>query len=129
LAAYEVRMGMSWRLRDSGALALWKAFEERTFQSHVHSDRRVKTRRTMTSRKHPSAAFWITVALVAVLVGYPLSMGPMIYLKVNYVLPAWMDASIVGFYWPLYLTARNPKTPKPVRVALIRYAELWRWVL
>jgi hypothetical protein len=29
----------------------------------------------MTSRK-PTAAFWITVALVAVLVGYPLSFGP-----------------------------------------------------
>jgi len=30
----------------------------------------------MTDRKHPSVAFWITVALVAVLVGYPLSFGP-----------------------------------------------------
>jgi hypothetical protein len=31
----------------------------------------------MTSdRKHPSAAFWITVALVVVLVGYPVSFGP-----------------------------------------------------
>jgi hypothetical protein len=27
-------------------------------------------------RKKPSAGFWITVALVAVLVGYPLSFGP-----------------------------------------------------
>ena len=31
----------------------------------------------MTSdRKHPSAGFWLTVALVAVLVAYPLSFGP-----------------------------------------------------
>ena len=31
----------------------------------------------MTSdRKKPTAGFWITVALVAVLVGYPLSFGP-----------------------------------------------------
>ena len=31
----------------------------------------------MTSdRKHPSVAFWISVAFVAVLVGYPLSFGP-----------------------------------------------------
>lgn len=30
----------------------------------------------MTDRNHPSAAFWATVALVAVLVGYPLSIGP-----------------------------------------------------
>ena len=33
----------------------------------------------MTSRQ-PSAAFWITVALVAVLVGYPLSFGPACWL-------------------------------------------------
>ena len=30
----------------------------------------------MTDRKKPTAGFWITVALVAVLVGYPLSFGP-----------------------------------------------------
>ena len=30
----------------------------------------------MTSPRHPSAAFWITVALFAVLVAYPLSFGP-----------------------------------------------------
>jgi len=29
----------------------------------------------MTDHKHPTAAFWITVALVVVLVGYPLSFG------------------------------------------------------
>jgi len=32
-------------------------------------------------RKHPSAAFWITAALVAVLVAYPLSLGPAIWLR------------------------------------------------
>ena len=30
----------------------------------------------MTSRKKPGVAFWATVALVAVLMGYPLSFGP-----------------------------------------------------
>ncbi len=30
----------------------------------------------MTSRKKPTAGFWITVALVVGLVGYPLSFGP-----------------------------------------------------
>ncbi len=28
-----------------------------------------------SDRKRPTAGFWVTVALVAVLVGYPLSMG------------------------------------------------------
>jgi hypothetical protein len=30
----------------------------------------------MTSPRKPTAGFWSTVALVAVLVGYPLSFGP-----------------------------------------------------
>jgi hypothetical protein len=30
----------------------------------------------MTSRKHPSAAFWVTVVVVVALVAYPLSFGP-----------------------------------------------------
>jgi hypothetical protein len=30
----------------------------------------------MTERQKPGVVFWATVALVAVLVGYPLSMGP-----------------------------------------------------
>ena len=30
----------------------------------------------MTDRKQPTARFWITVALVVVLAGYPLSFGP-----------------------------------------------------
>jgi len=30
-------------------------------------------------RKYPTVAFWITVALVALLVGYPLSFGPAIW--------------------------------------------------
>ena len=43
----------------------------------------------MTPRKHPSAAFWITVALVAVLVGYPLSFGP----------ACWISSRIGRDYW------------------------------
>jgi hypothetical protein len=34
----------------------------------------------MTDRKKPTAGFWITVALVAVLVLYPLSFGPACWL-------------------------------------------------
>jgi hypothetical protein len=30
----------------------------------------------MTDRKHPGMTFWITVSLVVVVVGYPLSLGP-----------------------------------------------------
>jgi hypothetical protein len=56
----------------------------------------------MTSARKPSAGFWITVALVTVLVGYPLSVGP----------GCWMTATprtgaLVGHhkamiaFWPL----------------------------
>jgi hypothetical protein len=38
-------------------------------------------------RKNPTAGFWITVALVAVLVGYLLSWGPAIWLFKEGVLP------------------------------------------
>jgi hypothetical protein len=41
-----------------------------TGMAAFHSEQQV------TNRKHPSAGFWITVALVAVLVAYPLSVGP-----------------------------------------------------
>jgi len=34
----------------------------------------------MTDRKHPTAGFWITVALGAMLVGYPVSFGPWLLL-------------------------------------------------
>jgi hypothetical protein len=42
-------------------------------------------------RKKPTAAFWITVALVAVLVGYPLSQGPMLWVYIAHSEPVWMD--------------------------------------
>jgi hypothetical protein len=47
-------------------------------------------------RKHPSAAFWISVALVAVLVGYPLSFGPACWIASRS--ENW---KISTFYWPI----------------------------
>ncbi len=35
----------------------------------------------MNDRKRPSAAVWITVALLVVLVGYPLSFGPVCWIR------------------------------------------------
>src|SRR5438552_515212 len=37
----------------------------------------------MTSRNKPTAGFWITLALVAVLVGYPLSFGPACWITLD----------------------------------------------
>ena len=53
---------------------------------------------SMTDRKKPSAAFWITVALVAVLVGYPLSFGPACWLADRGLIPT---TAAVQAYHPL----------------------------
>ena len=59
----------------------------------------------MTDRKHASAAFWITVALVVVLVGYPLSFGPACWLV------GWTGTdsgfgTVCRMYAPLMMGAR-----------------------
>jgi hypothetical protein len=71
----------------------------------------------MTSRKHPSAAFWATVVVVAVLVGYPLSFGSACWLAGRGVVP--MKATRMA-YWPLVrITVSRQGTP------LASYAELF----
>jgi hypothetical protein len=53
----------------------------------------------MPDRK-PTAALWLTVALIAVLVGYPLSWGPVSLLQ-SQAPSGWWDLLIWDFYWPL----------------------------
>ena len=48
----------------------------------------------MTDRKKPGMAFWVTVALVAVLVGYPLRFGPPSLLEAG--ADAVVEAPVVG---------------------------------
>jgi hypothetical protein len=63
------------------------------------------------NRKQPSAGFWITVALVAVLVGYPLSVGPAFWIKsrLPWELEFAHDAFLI-FYSPLYAVANRSQT-------------------
>ena len=56
----------------------------------------------MTDRKHPSAALWITVALLAVLVGYPLSIGPAIWLTAR---DYFRESTVQSFYMPVLWSA------------------------
>jgi len=52
----------------------------------------------MSSPRNPSTGFWITVALVAVLVGYPLSFGPAMW----FVGRGHLHRKIVErAYWPV----------------------------
>src|SRR5437773_482439 len=52
----------------------------------------------MTDRKHSSLALWITVALVAVLVGYPLSFGPAVWLTGR---RYFRESTLESFCWPV----------------------------
>ena len=68
----------------------------------------------MTDRKHPSAAFWLAVALVAVLVGYPLSLGPLNWLDLrfgpsgqNEDASAWIREAIYLYWLPEQVKARK----------------------
>ena len=75
----------------------------------------------MTDRKKPSAGFWITVALVAVLVGYPLSFGPACWLVRREKLSRQATARI---YNPLLWVIFNRHNPiKPTKTTLRTYCE------
>jgi len=76
----------------------------------------------MTDRKHPSAAFWITVALVVVLAAYPLSWGPVTWLRTRHYIPNWLDRAVVLPYSPVFLLA---KAIPAFDVALRRYSTRW----
>jgi hypothetical protein len=70
----------------------------------------------MTSRNKPGVAFWTTVGLVVVLVGYPLSFGP-----------AAKIAQLAGAHWmmlpydPIALLA-DSKTVGPI---IVSYMGMW----
>jgi hypothetical protein len=55
----------------------------------------------MTSARNPTAGFWITVALVAVLVGYPLSIGPTEWIFLKLGGPTWLGTAMGRAYAPL----------------------------
>ncbi len=76
----------------------------------------------MTDRKKPSAGFWITVALLAVLVGYPISWGPVCWICRSRLMPQILLPAIDTFYAPIDWFAMEG--PTPVRNGLLRYAGL-----
>ncbi len=69
-----------------------------------------------SSRKKPGVAFWATVAVVAVLVAYPLSFGPACWI-------AWRASRAVPVIAMIYspLVRTGFRGPAPIRRAL------WWW--
>jgi hypothetical protein len=81
----------------------------------------------MTSRKKPGVAFWATVALVLVLVGYPLSLGPAVWLQTRGMMPKFISDFLMWFYTPLEFVefADTSETRGPFGRALWWYVQLW----
>ncbi len=64
----------------------------------------------MTSLKHLSAAFWATVVVVVVLVGYPLSFGPACWLTKS---GCTTPNDVKSFYLPIWKSYRHLPKPSP----------------
>lgn len=77
------------------------------------------------NREKSSVAFWATVVLVVGLVGYPLSIGPGIWLARHHAVPSWLDDQLDGFYQPLLQAADF--SPRIIDPALGFYLKLWGW--
>jgi len=71
------------------------------------------------SPKKPGVAFWATVAMVVVLVAYPLSYGPACWLVGHRLLPNWTMRPLEVFYRPIGWLYKYG--PTPVRNAVVWY--------
>jgi hypothetical protein len=76
----------------------------------------------MTSRKKPGVAFWATVIVVVVL-AYPLSFGPAMWLGSRDLLPTWLGE--IGDYFYAPLERLRVHGPKPIGDALFWWEFLW----
>ena len=76
----------------------------------------------MTDRRKPTAGIWITVALVAVLVGYPLSFGPACWLLWNIGMSDRATERVALPYVPMLWAVDSYMV---ARTAVERYQSLW----
>jgi hypothetical protein len=67
-------------------------------------------------------AKWTAVGL-AVVAGYPLSWGPMVFILTRWALPGWAVRSISAIYQPLFWLRWDG--PEPFREALDWYEKTW----
>jgi len=77
----------------------------------------------MTSRKQPGVAFWATVIVVLVLVGYPLSLGPTAWVVRQPWCPTWAFGVCMIIYSPIIWLEQNG--PQPIRYAIRWYGQFW----
>jgi hypothetical protein len=72
----------------------------------------------MTSRKKPGMAFWATVTLVVVLVGYPLSFGPACWLVEK---GSLSESQLTSIYEPCIQLSESG--PEYVKLALTHWVD------
>jgi hypothetical protein len=74
------------------------------------------------SGKKPGVAFWATVVVVVVLIGYPFSIGPAGWITDNVSLP-----DPIPYYWTFYapIIWAHDHAPEPISEAMDWYADLW----
>jgi hypothetical protein len=76
----------------------------------------------MTHRKKPGVAFWATVVVVVVLVAYPLSWGPILWLNSHDAIPKLAQGPIAWFYYPILWICGHVPT---FGYFMVRYTDLW----
>jgi hypothetical protein len=80
----------------------------------------------MASEKKQSGSWWpcwLCIGLVAVLIAYPLSAGPVQWIAGKTLLPMWLETGIEYFYAPLNMAIHY--VPRPVLTAYVRYLRWW----
>jgi hypothetical protein len=77
----------------------------------------------ISDRKKPGVAFWATLVVVAVLVAYPLSIGPAYWLKRQ----DWAYGSTHGAFHAVYgpIIWIYQQGPQPAHDAIGWYVDLW----
>jgi hypothetical protein len=79
-------------------------------------------------QKKPGVAFWATVVVVCLLVGYPLSLGPLMWLRARNLVPGWSEETLRSFYAPLHWVTTlgaEPNNYNQLGRAINWYSSLW----
>jgi hypothetical protein len=74
-------------------------------------------------RKKPGVAFWATVTLVVMLVGYPLSWGPLVWIDSRWGVPEWTQGFFEVYSAPLNWAGERSET---VPDLYLWYTNFWR---
>jgi hypothetical protein len=76
----------------------------------------------ISDRKKPGVAFWLTVVVAVIVVAYPLSLGPAMWLAVRMDAPGWVfDALETSCGLVLYLAVWSGPFGEPY----LRYLGWW----